>query len=409
LTRASHLHPSDVRGLGRLAIDATLGITNLVEALHHSIARVAPPLGKAGPGRTRGLTGLVYSTVRGITGFVGLGVDAGLARLVPALGEKASSAERDAMLAALGGVLGDHLARTANPLAIPMRLRRDGKPLELERATLAAAIPGATPRIAVLVHGLCMNDRQWNRDGHDHGALLAREAGCTPVYLHYNTGLHVSTNGRAFSGMLESLVREWPVPPRSLVLVGHSMGGLVARSALHYAAEEGHRWPAKLEAIFFLGTPHLGAPLERGGNWVNVLLGASPYTAPFARLARLRSAGITDLRHGALLDEDWDGHDRFAHRPPPRHGLALPAGVRAFALAATTGSRVPAVGARAPGDLLVPIASALGRHPAKARDLGIPVDRQWVGTGMNHLDLLSSPEAGAQIVRWLGKRAGART
>jgi pimeloyl-ACP methyl ester carboxylesterase len=244
-----------------------------------------------------------------------------------------------------------------------------------------------------------MNDRQWNRDGHDHGALLAREAGCTPVYLHYNSGLHVSTNGRAFARMLESLVGEWPVPPRSLVLVGHSMGGLVARSALHYAGVEGHRWPAKLEAMFFLGTPHLGAPLERGGNWVNLLLGASPYTAPFARLARIRSAGITDLRHGALLDEDWNGQDRFAHRPEPGDGLALPEGVRAYALAATIAAS--ADGARVPGDGLVPLASALGRDRKKARHLGIPKSRQWIGTRTGHLDLLSSREAGDRMVRWL--------
>jgi hypothetical protein len=401
LTRTTHLQPSDLRGLGRLALDATLGVTNLVEALHHSIARAAPPIGKAGSGRTRGITGLVYASVRGITGFVGLGVDAGLARLASAFDEKASSAQRDAMVAALGGVIGDYLAQTDIPLAIPMRLRRGGRPLAIDRKSLAAAIPDATPRIAVLVHGLCLNDRQWNREGHDHGALLAREAGCTPVYLHYNTGLHVSANGRAFAAMLESLVGEWPVPPRSLVLVGHSMGGLVARSALHYAGIAGHRWPVKLEALFLLGTPHLGAPLERGGNWVNLLLGASPYTAPFARLARIRSAGITDLRHGAIRDEDRDGHDRFAHRPAPKEGLRIPRGVSAYALAATTAAS--ADGARVPGDGLVPLASALGRDRTKARHLGIPKSRQWIGTRMGHLDLLSSPEAGDRMVRWLAR------
>jgi len=401
LRRTAHVHPSDLHGLGRLALDATLGVTHLVEALHHSIARVAPPLGKPGSGKTRGLTGFVYSAVRGVTGFVGQGIDAGLARLVPALGAKASSAERDAMLSALNGVLGDHLEATRNPLAIAMGLRRDGRALVLDRASLAAAIPGATPRIAVMVHGLCMNDRQWQRGGHDHGAVLAREAGCTPVYLHYNSGLHVSTNARALAALLESLVESWPVPVRSLVLVGHSMGGLVSRGALHYAGEAGLAWPAKLEAMFFLGTPHLGAPLERGGNWVNLLLGASPYTAPFARLARIRSGGITDLRHGALLDEDWSGSDRFAHGPAPRHGLPLPPGVRAYALAATTAGSVEAALRRGTGDRLVPLASALGRHRLKSRHLRIPADRQWIGANMNHLDLLSSREAGARMVRWL--------
>ena len=399
MKRETHLQPSDVHGLGRLAIDATLGVTNLVEALHHSIARVAPPLGKPGSGRTRGITGFVYTAVRGVTGFVGQGIDAGLARLVPMLGAKAPSAERDAMVSALNGVLGDHLEATRNPLAIAMGLRRSGRALVIERTALAAALPGATPRIAVMVHGLCMNDRQWKRGGHDHGALLARAAGCTPVYLRYNSGLHVSTNGRALAAMIESLVDAWPVPVRSVVLVGHSMGGLVSRSALHYAGASGLGWPAKLEAMVFLGTPHQGAPLERGGNWVNVLLGASPYTAPFARLARIRSAGITDLRHGAVRDEEWTGRDRFAQGPTPKDVLPIPRGVRAFSLAATTAAS--AEGARVPGDGLVPLASALGRHRTKARHLGIPKSRQWVGTRLNHLDLLSSRDAGARMVHWL--------
>ncbi|MBK7658189.1 MAG: alpha/beta hydrolase [Betaproteobacteria bacterium] len=399
MKRETHLQPADVHGLGRLAIDATLGVTNLVEALHHSIARVAPPLGKPGSGRTRGITGFVYTAVRGVTGFVGQGIDAGLARLVPMLGARAPSAERDAMVSALNGVLGDHLEATRNPLAIAMGLRRSGRALVIERTALAAALPGATPRIAVMVHGLCMNDRQWKRGGHDHGALLARAAGCTPVYLRYNSGLHVSTNGRALAAMIESLVDAWPVPVRSVVLVGHSMGGLVSRSALHYAGASGLGWPAKLEAMFFLGTPHQGAPLERGGNWVNVLLGASPYTAPFARLARIRSAGITDLRHGAVRDEEWTGRDRFAQGPTPKDVLPIPRGVRAFSLAATTAAS--AEGARVPGDGLVPLASALGRHRTKARHLGIPKSRQWVGTRLNHLDLLSSRDAGARMVHWL--------
>ncbi len=394
----AHFHLSDLRGVGRLAIDATLGITDLVEALHQSIASVSPPLGKARPARTKGITGFVYGAVRGVTGLVGSGMDAVLARLVPELSRKPSSRERDAILSALNGVLGDYLARTGNPLAIAMTLRHDAAPLAIDRAALAMAIPAATARIVVLVHGLCLGDRQWTRRGHDHGAYLAREAGFTPVYLHYNTGQHISTNGRALADLLEGLLREWPVPVAELAIVGHSMGGLVTRSACHHASTAGHAWPAKLAAIFFLGTPHCGAPLERGGNWVDLLLDASPYTAPFARLGRIRSAGITDLRHGALRDEDWEGHDRFARRAAPSSAVPLPAGVRCYALAATTGTHS---GKRATGDGLVPLASALGQHRERSRDLGIPLSRQWVGVRMNHLDLLASRAAGERIRRWL--------
>lgn len=406
MSGTTHLRPSDLRGLGRLAIDATLGVADLVEALHHTIARVSPPLGKPPRGRTSGVTGLVYGAVRGVTGLVGSGIDAVLALLPPALAERPSSREREAVLAALNGVLGDYLAESGNPLAIPMRIRRAGVAVETDRAALGTAFPDASPRIAVLVHGLCMNDLQWTREGHDHGAFLAREAGLTPVYLHYDSGRHISTNGQALAATLEALVREWPVPVDELAIVGHSMGGLVARSACHYGEVAGHAWPEKLGALFFLGTPHHGAPLERGGNWVDLLLDASPYSAPFARLGRVRSAGITDLRHGALVNEDWAGKDRFARRPAPKHTPALPRGVRCYALAATTGDRPGSLVDRVAGDGLVPLASALGRHAASSRDLGIPLARQWVGVRMGHLDLLSSREAGESMVRWLAEGAG---
>lgn len=123
------------------------------------------------------------------------------------------------------------------------------------------------------------------------------------------SGLHIPTNGREFADLLEALITCWPVPVEELAIIGHSMGGLLARSAWHYGNAAGHDWSRHLNKLVFLGTPHHGAPLERGGNWVDIVLGASPYTAPFARLGRIRSAGITDLRHGYLLDEDWEGRE----------------------------------------------------------------------------------------------------
>src|SRR4030095_10668393 len=144
-------------------------------------------------------------------------------------------------------------------------------------------------------------------------SVLARELGFTPLYLHYNSGRHISTNGREFADLMEALVGQWPVPVEELVIMGHSMGGLVTRSACYYSALAGHDWLRRLRKLVFLGTPHHGAPLERGGNWIEILLGVSPSNAPFARLEKIRSAGITDLRYGNLLDEDWEGRDRFEH------------------------------------------------------------------------------------------------
>lgn len=384
-----HLHASDVRGISRLAITATLGVTDLVESMHDAITHPSWPPKTAG--RTRGLTGFVYHSVRGVTEIVGGAIDLSLRPVVAALGAQESTPEREHAIAALNGVLGDHLAATANPLAIQMTLR--------PRAPQADA--PATDKIAVLVHGLCMNDRQWQGEEHDHGAALARDLGFTPLYLHYNSGLHISTNGRLFADALERTLATWPLPVKELVIVAHSMGGLVARSACLAAAEASQQWPQHLRKIVFLGAPHHGAPLERGGNGLDLLLRATPYVAPFARLGRMRSAGITDLRYGYLLDEEWTGHDRFAFAQDKRRPLPLPENVACFAMAAVLAENAETCKARVLGDGLVPLASALGRHALPAYRLSFPEDHCWTGAHMNHLDLLHRPEVYAQLHRWL--------
>lgn len=383
-----------MRGLARLAAEATTGVTDLVEAVHQGIAR---PFGL----RRRGVAGLVYGSVRGVTRLVGGGLDVLLAPLVPRFAGRSSSRKREAWLAALNGVLGDHLAASGNPLAIPMSLRRNGLPLVLRKEALEAAIPEAGGRIAVLVHGLCLNDLQWRRQGHDHGAALARDLGYTPLYLHYNSGLHTSVNGRAFAGLLENLIHCWPRPVEELVIVGHSLGGLISRGALQHGARAEHEWPRRLRKLVFLGTPHHGSALERGGNRVDAVLEAIPYAAPFARLGKIRSAGITDLRYGNLLDEDWEGRDRFAPARDARRPVPLPEGVRCYAAAATTGKKPGDLNDRLLGDGLVSLSSALGRHDDPGRSLSIPESRQWVGHGMSHMDLLSRPEVYERIREWL--------
>ena len=392
---------TDLRGAARLATDATAGLTDLVEAMHERIARLPGWPAPKDAGRTSGITGLVYKTIRGVTRVVGGSLEALLGLLAPALDKDDPIPEREAILAALNGVLGDYLVASANPLAMPMVLRRNGHTLQIEPAALAASLPDASGQVLVLIHGLCMNDLQWARNGHDHGAALARDLGFTPVYLRYNSGLHVSINGHALANQLERLIDQWPQPVERLVLLCHSMGGLLARSAVHYATQAGHRWPSRLGDMVFLGTPHHGAPLERAGNWVDILLGATPYAAPFARLGKVRSAAITDLRHGNLLDEDWVGRDRFVRGADRRQPLPLPTGVRCYAVAASTGQQTGDLKDRLLGDGLVPLDSALGRHRDPRRCLAFTEERQWVGYGLNHLDLLCHAEVYAQLRRWL--------
>ena len=393
----------DLQGLARLAVDATLGITNVVESMHHTIASGAGIVGPARTGPARGISGGVYRSVRGVTRAVGWGVDGLLGRLAqwrPGPADLPPSPEREAALAVLNGVWGDHLVDTGNPLAIPMRWRVRGRPLPAHGGW-ADQLPQANGRVLVMVHGLCMNDLQFLRNGHDHGAWLRQTAGYTPVYLHYNTGRHVSQNGRDLAAALSDLQAHWPVPVRELVILGHSMGGLVARSACHLAAAEGRSWLRQLKALVFLGTPHHGAPLERGGHLIDRLLGVSPYVAPFALLGQARSAGITDLRYGNLQDADWQGRPRHHQRHDNRQPTPLPAGVPAYLVAATTAARADALRSRTLGDGLVPLASALGQHARAEMALPVPPERQRVVTSANHWSLLEHPEVAAALRQWL--------
>jgi len=404
---------SDLRGLSRLAVDATVGLTDLVEEVHRSVTTL-PEAGAPNPARRkrmRGITGFVYRTIRRIAKFVGHTVDSGLAQLQPLLLADATtppsstvpvSPHRDAVLAALNGVLGDRLEASGNPLAIPLQFRCDGRVLDPRQET--------GDRILLLVHGLCRSDLQWLRKGHDHGARLAAELGFRSVYAHYNSGRAIATNGRELAERLEALVRAWGEPVSAIVVVAHSMGGLVMRSACQVAEMAGLTWRGKLRSIVFLGTPHLGAPLERGGNWVTLALDKTAYTAAFARLGRIRSAGITDLRHGEFAEQTSGHHeDRCARQRGRGVALPLPEGVTCYAVAATLakGAEAQTAAKTVIGDGLVPLASALGDDIDPARALAIPSDRRFIAYGINHLDLLDRGEVYEQIRVWLAAPAEA--
>jgi len=405
--KTSAISLSDVLGLGRLALDAGRGVTGLVEDMHNSVLDT-PGLAPLARGATGAVTRLVYRGVQGPFRLTGAGVGAAAAFVANEDGERPVSRKREIAVAALNGVVGDHLAETGNPLALPMRFRRDGRPLRLEGRALAEAFPDATGKVAVLLHGLCMSDLQWTRRNHDHGAALAHDLGYTPIYLSYNSGLHISRNGRAFADAFEALVAEWPVEMEDLVVIGHSMGGLVARSACHYADEAARGWRKKLRKLVFLGTPHHGAPLEQLGNWVDAVLGGTPYAAAFTRIGKVRSAGVTDLRYGCLTDEDWLGRDRFAREPDARRAIPLPKDVACYAIAGSTAAAPGGLEERLIGDGLVPVASALGRHKDAARALEFPADRRWIAAETGHLDLLSRRDVYDRIAGWLGRDARAR-
>ena len=385
-TRPLDASAGELRGANQLVTEAITGTTTLVEAVHASILGWPRRLlGLAPTASTNGIPGLAYASVRGIARMTGSAIDQLLQRLPDTLASSASIPQREALLAVLNGVLGDHLAATGNPLAITPCLRRNGQALPLQRDALASDVRDARPRLLVMVHGLCMNDLQWRHGGHHHGVALADALNCSLVHLFYNSGLPIAENGRHLSDLLQRLTEAWPVPPERMAIIGHSMGGLVARAAIASAQADGSRWLQYLDQLVTLGTPHLGAPLERAGNLLQALLGSTPHSAPFVALSGLRSAGIQDLRQGLPMPRT----------PFPHH-------VQAYAVAAST-QVAPTTHSprRVRGDGLVPVASAFGAHRSPRLGLNLPPSHRLLVHDTGHIGLLGSAQVHAQLRAWL--------
>jgi pimeloyl-ACP methyl ester carboxylesterase len=412
--KQSHLYLSDVQGLGQLVVDATLGVTGIVEAMHHTVLGLPMPLGKgrrAPPTGAHGLaykglqrsSAVVYRLVRGATTGVGHALDHAVEYLHPERDPAPSSNVRTAVVSILNGVLGDHMQAQGNPLALDMTWRLEGQAMEISRTALATAIAQPSGKILVMLHGHCMNELQWSRNGHNHGEALSAANGYTPMYLRYNTGLHISENGRALADLLEQLVAQWPVPVREVCVVGYSMGGMVARSAFHYGEKAQHGWVRQVHKLFFVGTPQHGSMVEQAGNLIDKALEASPYSHALSRLGKIRSAGTTDLRHGNLIDEDWQGHDRFAHANDRRQPSQLPPNVTCYAIAAMISKEPSELWGQLIGDGLVPVKSALGKHRDGKRALHLPDENQRVHYGLNHLNLLDSRAVCDQLQAWMAQ------
>jgi len=402
---------SDIRGAMQLATRATIGVTGIVEGVHQSVwDRLGFPgkkiEGRRAPGKSRGITGTVYQIINGVTRFTGHSVDtvmAGLQTAFESVGNRPRrTAGEERYLSILNGVMGDRLVQENSPLTFPMTLRYRESEMDWQNPP---AEPEVSDKVVLLIHGSCLTDLQQHarqsNHAHEPGEMLASTLGYSPVYVRYNSGLHISQNGRALSAQLEQMVEHWPQTIDEISIIAHSMGGLVMRSALHQAHSGDMTWPSRLKNIVFLGTPHHGAPLERAGNWLDTILAAVPHSKPFAALGQLRSAGVTDLRYGNLLEQDWNGHDRFELKPDGRQHVPLPGGVNCFAVAAILAEKRGLLADRLIGDGLVPLRSALGLHDEKQRVLNFSESSQWIAYGSGHMELLNSAPVNEQIHRWL--------
>jgi pimeloyl-ACP methyl ester carboxylesterase len=409
-------------GLKDLLHDAVEGTTDLVERTQAEAlarpARVLERLGlPAGPLRPasqlqQALARPVYGAIRAANRAVRLLGDVALAAAGPALAAREPQAPRWAEVAqgALNGVVGDLLARRQSGLAQQLGLYQDGRPLPVERTALLRALPGAARQVCLFVHGLACTELEWSRGaeqlhgeaGVTFGSLLQRDLGLTPLFLRYNSGLHVSENGALLAALLEQLLAQWPVPLERLVLVGHSMGGLVVRSAAQSGGAAGAGWTRRLSHVICIGSPHLGAPLEKGANVAAALLGAldTSATQVLASLLQARSDGIKDLRYGYTTEAEWLGRDPDALLEDHRLQIPFIDSVTYGFIAACLSRDPQGPLGRLFGDALVRVPSASGRAAEPARHL--PFQLGHLAPGMNHVELQSHPEVYAVLRRWLG-------
>ncbi len=394
--------PAELRAVGRLSGHAFAGLVSRIEQVHQVIAgRAFAPVGLAGaPARfvhdfvarnaylaVRG-AGLAAGAVGGQAGLV-LGADGKTAGSEPA---------GNLALAVLNAVAGDRLGSDLAPLAIGMAVRAGGCDVSMSAQQIAAAFPHATPRLAVFVHGLAETENSWHRRAGQsvpYGHRLQAEFGYTPVYVRYNTGRHISDSGHDLAGLLAGLAAAWPEQVDEILLAGHSMGGLVIRSACHYGREASAAWTGHVRHVFYLGSPHLGAPLARAAGLAGWALGQVPETKPFAALAA-GPASVKDLRHGYVLDDDWAGCDQDCCLRDHRYDAPLLPGANHYAISATvTADPASPLGAVV-GDLLVQPASAHGRRGPR-QHVRFPIELGRGLGGMHHFDLLNHPDAWAAM------------
>jgi pimeloyl-ACP methyl ester carboxylesterase len=399
----------EIAALGDLAGEAAAGAARQIHELHTGIAgrvwsRVGPAALPVKFAHDR-IARRAYSVATELTRAA---VRAGANAASRAQSPDAPSIERTpagrVMVSALNGAFGDTLVRRGNPLALRMTVRRKGRDVEIGPAGLRSAYPNAKPRLAVFVHGLCETDDAWKLGAGRHvpyGHRMEIELGYTPVYLRYNTGRHISENGRELARLLEELVASWPVPVDEVALIGHSMGGLVGRSACYYGADSA--CVAKVRHVFTLGTPHRGAPLEQAANAASAALARLPETRPLARALNLRSSGIKDLRYGYLVDECWMDQDCDAYLRNTSQEIPFLPTARHYFICATLSREPDAAVGRIIGDLLVLRPSAWA-HEGKGKRMRFPIEHYYHLGKANHFDLLNHPAIFDQMRRCLASQ-----
>lgn len=401
---------AEVRALSELGLTELAKATDGVHSTHRAISDRVFSIVRKGVGPAAAPVKIVHDAITdGVYRTVSVsmntaGTVSGKVADLPMQTSPSRTVVGAGIIGALNGLIGDELENKRSPLAAePMTVRVEGVAVPPDPEIMSIALPYVTGRIAVFLHGLVETEHAWRyRNEVTYGGLLAANLDITPIDIRYNTGRRISSNGRALAHLLEQLVEIWPVPVTDISLIGHSMGGLVARSAVHHGMNEGKSWTAKVGTTVSLGTPHLGAPLEDVAHRGAALLTKFPETEAFGRFLRRRSGGIRDLRGGSLVDQDWSGRDpedlaRIASTEVPLHD-----GADHYFVSATLGRDPRHPLSRVIGDGLVLHHSASGRN--SVRHIGFAPENGYHLGRATHFTLLNDDRVAEQLIRWLTPR-----
>jgi triacylglycerol lipase len=345
----------------------------------------------------------VYGAVSGA-----LRVSSGTVRMLSArgVGRPVEDTRRGRLVvAAVNGLIGDELRMLDDPQAITMAVRHEGADVPAEPWRLRETFREATSHPVLFLHGLCENEESWDHGVATHGTTYAErvsaETDGTPVMLRYNTGLHISENGKHLDALVERLVEAWPVPVTRITLVGHSMGGLVVRAATNHATASGRTWQHLVRDVVCLGSPHAGANLEKVAHLGSRLLRFFPESRPFGAILDARSPGIVDLRHGYISQDEWEGQDLTGQWGLDRIAAApLPHAEYHF-VAATLGASQRHPMSSVLGDLLVHFSSASG--VGRTGPIVDGASFEYLPSA-HHFALLNHPRVGDWLVEWITAR-----
>ncbi|NMT62566.1 esterase/lipase family protein [Marinobacter orientalis] len=287
--------------------------------------------------------------------------------------------------AIFSGFFGDWLEARNNPLAMPMALFHGHE--SVDPASPCVEASGST--LCLSIHGLMELESVWTLPGGDgahYGSLLAAaNSDITPLTLRYNTGRPIYRNGETLADMLDTLVRQWPVAVERIILIGHSMGGLLIRSACHHGQRHGYGWVGQLSDCVYISVPHDGSWLAKGARAAAELTGRATrdYLRVLGEIIDLRSEGIRNLSRGEFVNATED-------EPP-----LLPGARHYVVCGSLARSHLHPANALF-GDALVHESSARGRERkgwALAGVASFP--------GIGHIRLAHDPDVAVQLKEWL--------